>query len=160
MSDLPISASEMTPLQKQQHENNIKNFNRGLNHGRGLQQTLGKDSFLKILTEQLKQQDPLKPMEDKDFIAQMAQFNSLEQMMELNKSFEMLTQQYGNTQAIGLLGKQVTINSGLDRDGNPIIVSGSVSAIDQRSGAAKIKVNGNEYGVDQIVQISMPGQDL
>lgn len=51
---------------------------------------LDKDAFLKLLTTQLANQDPLNPIEDKEFIAQLAQFNSLEQMQSLNKNMETL----------------------------------------------------------------------
>lgn len=47
---------------------------------------LDKDAFLRLLTTQLANQDPLNPMEDKEFIAQLAQFSSLEQMQNLNKN--------------------------------------------------------------------------
>jgi flagellar basal-body rod modification protein FlgD len=51
---------------------------------------LGKDAFLKILITQLSNQDPLDPLKDKDFIAQMAQFSTLEQMTNMNKSIEQM----------------------------------------------------------------------
>ena len=51
---------------------------------------LGKDAFLKILIAQLSNQDPLDPLKDKDFIAQMAQFSTLEQMTNMSKSIEQM----------------------------------------------------------------------
>lgn len=51
-------------------------------------QNLDKDAFLKLLITQLNNQDPLNPMEDKEFIAQMAQFSTLEQIQGMNKTLE------------------------------------------------------------------------
>ena len=53
---------------------------------------LGKDEFMKILMAQLQHQDPLSPMDDREFISQMAQFSSLEQMMNMTSSIDMLVQ--------------------------------------------------------------------
>lgn len=64
---------------------------------------MGKDEFLKLLVTQLRYQDPLNPMEDKEFIAQTAQFSALEQMMNMSKSFEQM-------QALSYLNKHVIAN--------------------------------------------------
>ena len=62
---------------------------------------LGKDDFLQLLVTQLQHQDPLAPMEDKEFISQMAQFTSLEQMKNMNNAVQI-------TQATSYIGKQVS----------------------------------------------------
>ncbi|MBW3113867.1 flagellar hook assembly protein FlgD [Bacillus sp. MCCB 382] len=72
---------------------------------------LGKDDFLKILMTQLQNQDPLNPMQDKDFIAQMATFSSLEQMTNLTQTMEKFVDNQSQTQLIAynqFVGKQVT----------------------------------------------------
>ncbi|HSH50732.1 MAG TPA: flagellar hook capping FlgD N-terminal domain-containing protein [Bacteroidales bacterium] len=58
---------------------------------------LDKDAFLRLLTTQLSNQDPLNPIEDREFIAQLAQFTSLEQMQNLNKNFETLGEEVLNS---------------------------------------------------------------
>ena len=74
--------------------------------------TLGKNDFLKLLLAQLSNQDPLQPMDDKQFIAQLAQFNTLEQMQQVNQHLVDLTAAQGLAQASALLGRQVDATSG------------------------------------------------
>lgn len=82
---------------------------------------LGKDDFLKLLTVQLRNQDPLQPMDNSAFIAQMAQFSSLEQMNNVSKSMDSLStsmfnfaQQASLTQGAAMIGKWV---GGINMDG-------------------------------------------
>jgi len=84
---------------------------------------LGKDEFLKLLVAQLGNQDPLNPMDDKEFIAQLAQFSSLEQQISANKNLEMLAigqTALANSQITDLIGKKVrvqTTSMEIDKDG-------------------------------------------
>ena len=71
------------------------------------QATLGQEDFLKILTTQLSYQDPLKPLDNQQFMAQMAQFTTLEQTRALNDNIESLLTIQAVTQSIGLLGRTV-----------------------------------------------------
>ncbi|MFB3816386.1 MAG: flagellar hook assembly protein FlgD [Candidatus Methylomirabilales bacterium] len=77
-------------------------------------QTLDKEDFLKLLTVQLRNQDPLNPMQNTEFMAQTAQFSSLEQLQNMNRSLERLLAQSGGglTGGAALLGRTVTVNAG------------------------------------------------
>lgn len=68
--------------------------------------TLGKEAFLKLLTAQLKYQDPLEPVKDTDFIAQLASFSNLEEMSNMSKTMDKAT-------GVSLMGKQVTDDKGV-----------------------------------------------
>lgn len=77
---------------------------------------LGKEDFLHLLTVQLRYQDPMNPMENTDFIAQMAQFSSLEQLQNMNQSLEkglgseaQLQDAFRNSMATSLVGRTVEI---------------------------------------------------
>lgn len=77
---------------------------------------LGKDDFLKLLVAQLKNQDPLKPQDNTEFVAQLAQFSSLEAAMGTNSRLDTLaTQNQGmaNTEVVGLVGKTATVKGTL-----------------------------------------------
>ena len=73
---------------------------------------LGKDAFLKLLVTQLQNQDPLNPLDDKEFIAQLAQFSSLEQMSNVAAGITALTEktaQQDMLSAVNYIGKEVTM---------------------------------------------------
>lgn len=75
--------------------------------------SLDKNAFMLLLVTQFKYQDPLNPMDDKEFVAQMAQFSSLEQLMNLNTSMTSLTDATNNQQMINAtsyIGKEVTVS--------------------------------------------------
>lgn len=73
--------------------------------------SLGMEDFLKILLTQLTYQDPLKPMDNQEFMAQMAQFTSLEQTQQLNSKIETLITNQASLQSVGLIGRTVDITT-------------------------------------------------
>jgi flagellar basal-body rod modification protein FlgD len=113
----------------------------------GKKQELGQDEFLKLLTTQLKAQDPLKPVEDTQFIAQMAQFSSLQQTQMLNKNFEKFNKTVQDSatmqtlaEASVLIGKVVTAGpSMLQRS------MGEVKQVRLEDGNVKIILKGVDY---------------
>jgi flagellar basal-body rod modification protein FlgD len=72
---------------------------------------IGQEDFLKILLTQLSFQDPLKPLDNQEFIAQMAQFTSLEQARQLNDRTDALLSIQSATQSISLIGRTVEVRT-------------------------------------------------
>lgn len=85
--------------------------------------SLGMEDFLKILLTQLTYQDPLKPMDNQQFMAQMAQFTNLQQTQQLNDNIKTLITNQAALQSVGLIGKTVDVTTA---NGN---VTGTVSAL-------------------------------
>ncbi|MGG5252945.1 flagellar hook assembly protein FlgD [Neobacillus sp. SM06] len=88
--------------------------------------SLGKDDFLKILMTQLQNQDPLNPLQDKDFIAQMATFSTLEQMTNLGATMDKFVKQNQLLEASALIGKTVTYQNDQQQEQSARIKSVSV----------------------------------
>lgn len=99
--------------------------------------TLDQNDFLRLLVAQLANQDPMNPMEDRDFIAQMAQFSSLEQIFNLNTQMYLLRE--APVQQSGLIGKEITWH-----DDNREERTGTVQAIVYRDGLTYAEVEDEE----------------
>lgn len=134
-----MSASEKAQLDMQ-----VDLYNKSLAvNGRAPSQELGKDDFLKLLMVQLTNQDPTSPMENTEFIAQMAQFSSLEQMTNMNQSFTRLAAMMHSSEAVGTLGRSVEINLG------DTTTTGVVQAV-TRGETPQVMVNGVYYDMNKI----------
>ena len=144
---MEITGRPMLSSQEQLEINNfVRDFNINLNPTRQPQQSLGRDDFLKLLITQLSYQDPTAPMDDKQFIAQMAQFSTLEQMTGMASDFSRLTSMLMGSEAAGALGKGVEIMEG-ER-----IVQGVVQAV-TRGETPEVLVNGIFYNWDQVIKV-------
>ena len=138
--------SVLSAEEKVQLNQYVSDFNRSINPGRIPSQSLGKDDFLKILITQLAHQDPMAPMEDMEFIAQMAQFSTLEQMTGMAKDFARLTAMVSGSEASSALGKNVELIEG-DQ-----LVQGVVKAV-TRGEVPEVLVNGVFYNWEQVHKV-------
>jgi flagellar basal-body rod modification protein FlgD len=99
----------------------INNVSPGLGDGAlskafGGNESLGQEAFLKLLVAQLQHQDPLNPQENYEFVAQLAQFSSLEQSIGINDRLDQLALQnqgLQNSQVVSLVGKQATVKGSI-----------------------------------------------
>lgn len=127
-------------------------------HNRGVPNSnLGKDEFIKILMTQLQNQDPLSPMDDKDFIAQMATFSSLEQTMNMAKSIDMLVHNQVMSPVIQyshMIGMEVDYEI-VNKDGTKEIGTSKVKSVSQKNGYAVLELaNGEKIYTDEVVKVS------
>lgn len=152
-----IGTFKMSPEEYALHTEEITRINAELFRdspaGRAPKQALGKDDFLQLLMKQLAHQDPLAPMEDREFISQMAQFSSLEQITTMSQGFTKLSQDFtritnllSGSEAASALGKQVEIADGEKT------VKGVVREV-TRGGDPQVMVNGAYYNWGQVLSV-------
>jgi flagellar basal-body rod modification protein FlgD len=143
---MEVSRPMLSSEDRLQLDQFVRDFNIGLNPAREPQQSLGRDDFLKILITQLAYQDPTSPMEDKEFIAQMAQFSTLEQMTAMAGDFSRLTSMLMGNEASSSLGKNVEITEGAR------VIQGMVQAV-TRGEIPQVLVNGSFYDWDNVSKV-------
>ena len=139
--------TQMSASDRYAVENAVNTYNKSLVvEGRKTSNELGKDDFLKLLITQLQNQDPTSPMENTEFISQMAQFSSLEQMTNMSTSFAKMADYLNSQEAAGTLGKTVELDIG---DTTVLgIVEGAT-----RGENPQVMVNGMYYSMDKIKAI-------
>ncbi len=112
---------------------------------------LGQEDFLKLLAVQFKSQDPMKPMEDTAFIAQMAQFTSLDQSSAMVTQMTQMRTQQDIATANSYIGRLVTFE-----DANEQILSGDVSGVDISDGTPRLIIGGKNYPLSSVLLVE-PG---
>lgn len=126
---------------------------------------LGKEDFLKILMTQLQDQDPTDPMDDREFVSQMATFSSLEQMTNMSDSMDKLvdSQLSPVVQYSHMIGQEVSYledDDNSEGEQDPSIETSQVTAVSQKDDQAKLELgNGKSIAADSIVEIHNPAQD-
>lgn len=121
------------------------------------QQELGKDAFMQLLVAQMKNQDPMSPVDNQEYIAQLAQFSSLEEMQGVNENLVALAMlQEGNallgqlTNSSALIGKQVVY---MDPETSEP-ATGTVEAVKLAEGAVSLLVDGKEISLASVSEIT------
>ena len=112
-------------------------------------QTLGQGDFLKLLVAQMSQQDPMSPMKDADFIAQMAQFSSLEQAKTMQQDMSSL-------RAISMLGESVTVKDEENKEEGTL--TGTVTQVLMEKGVPKLFVDGRRFLLSDLISIQQASQ--
>ena len=113
------------------------------------QSRLGQEDFIKLFLTELTFQDPLEPINNREFLAQMAQFANLEQTRITNENTNNLVAMNSTAQSLGLLGRQVEVST---ESGGSVI--GSVSAIAFSASGPVLTVNGSNGTVLPDVRLS------
>ena len=120
----------------------------GYSEGKTNTSALGKDEFLNLLVTQLQYQDPLEPSSDTEFIAQMAQFSSLEQMQNLNDAFSKF-------QSYSMVGKYATASYGTDET-----IEGYIEDVITAGNETYAVIDGTSVNIDDIYKVTDMAEEL
>lgn len=140
---------KMSPLELNRTQLQVDENNKKIGKPMGAKSDMDKEAFLKLLVTQLSHQDPTSPMEDKEFVSQMAQYSSLEQMRNINHDVRNLIQSSASSQAFNLLGKEVEAAHPVTKQ--PI--QGEVSSVFFVEGQVMLRVGNAEIGLGDIAAV-------
>ncbi len=124
---------------------------------------LGQEDFLTLLLKELEYQDPLEPMDNKEFIGQMAQFSTLQAETEASNHLENLNKLTVGNQAVHMLGREVKYidpNNAMNPDGSAKIQSGRAESITyNENNQMSIIVNGQSINPMDVIQVNAVPDD-
>jgi flagellar basal-body rod modification protein FlgD len=110
---------------------------------------LDSSDYLKLLMNELKSQDPMDPMSDKDYMAQMAQLNSVQELQKMNTTLSDMTQASQMTEAASMIGR--TVQASLP-DGT--IANGAVTSVTVKDGSVNLTVGDKEVPMSSVTSVS------
>ena len=140
-----LKNQKISNKQIKQLKNFTEEYNFKITNSRQPQNQLGKTDFLKLLSAQIRHQNPLSPTQDTQSIAQMAQFSALEQMQEVSQTMNHLLKGQKRIEALDSIGKNVLYT---DIDGQ--VDNGKVLGIDTSSQETLLVVQ--KYSIEGIKQ--------
>lgn len=110
---------------------------------------ISRDDFLKLLIAQMTHQDPLQPMDNEQFISQMAQLQTLEESQTISANTGKLAERQGLLTATAMIGSPI---SALDTDGNAV-VGGTVERVTSTEDGIRLWVGDHEIKLDDVVEV-------
>ena len=126
--------------------------------------------FLNLMLQQLKNQDPTQPTDNTEWLSQLAQYSSLEQMTQMNTGltncmnyisamYKDMSMNAEITQTLSMVGKEVTITVPDEKDSSKTTeITGKVTEANFKDGTGKVKVNGEYYSISNITSIRESGK--
>jgi len=108
---------------------------------------LNKEAFLQLLVAQMQYQDPLEPTDNTEYISQLANFSSLEQMQNMNDSLQNMSMASDLQRAANMVGQYATI-----QESGQNIVTGKVDAVEYKNGEAYVSIGGNSYALSSVAE--------
>lgn len=139
-------AGEVTGVNKEEYQYNPSTGTKTSS------QEVDKYTFLKLFMTQLQYQDPTSPQDTSEFLSQLAQYATLEQLASMNSEIEQLRQSQQMSEAAALIGRQVTV---LTSDYK--FIDGEVEKASMINGAAYVSVNSELYSLDDVTEVRPPG---
>ena len=119
--------------------------------GLGSDNTVNKDTFLKLLVAQLKNQNPMNPTDGTQFLQQTAQFTMVESLQAIQQQSIDLASSQKATEAVGMIGQQVT-----GKDANNNDITGIVTGMHLVNGDPQLKVDGREISMTTVTEVDHP----